>query len=110
MLLLISFGTLETCGVIFAKQALQSASQECAREAALPEATVESVRQTMQEFMARRDLTDASVTMSPPNPAGLPAGTTLTVTLTIPSSSAGFIAGQFFEGDISASTTVVKSF
>lgn len=110
LLLVVTLGTIETTSVIFTKQALQSAAQECAREAALPEATVASVEQTMREFVERRDLQDVSVTMSPANPSGLSAGTTLTVTLSVPASSAGLIAGQFVTGDISASTTVVKSF
>ncbi len=110
VLLLIAFGTIETCGAVFAKQSLQSAAQECAREAALPSATLASVRARLDEFSARRDLSSVVLTMTPSDPAGLPAGTTLVVSLSLPAEEVGLIAGQFLSGEVEASCTVVKSF
>ena len=110
VLVLIALGTLETAGVIFTKQALQTAAQECAREAAMPSATAASVQQKANEFTERRGLSAVTVTISPPNPTGLPAGTTLPVTVSISADEVGFVGAQFLDGPVAASCTVVKSF
>lgn len=110
VLVLICLGTLETAGVIFTKQALQTAAQECAREAAKPNATIASVQQVAQEFTDRRGIENIQITMAPANPAGLPAGATIVVTLSVDPDSVGFIGRQFLDGPIAASNTVVKSF
>ncbi|MEZ6108625.1 MAG: pilus assembly protein [Pirellulaceae bacterium] len=67
VLVLIALGTLETAGVIFTKQALQTARRN-AREAAMPSATAASVQQKANEFTERRGLSAVTVTISPPNP------------------------------------------
>lgn len=110
VLVLICLGTLETAGVIFTKQALQTAAQECGREAAKPNSTLATIQQVAQEFADRRSIENIQLSISPADPTGLPAGTTITVTLSVDPDSVGFVGRQFLDGPVGASNTVVKSF
>lgn len=110
ILVVIAMGTIETCSVIFTKQALQSAASECVREAAKPSATTTSVGDKLNQFAARRNLANVTLTMTPANPATLRPGDTLTVRVSLPYDGLGFIVSTFSQSDVSAECTAVKSF
>lgn len=79
MLLLVTFGIIETCDAIFLKQSLVLASQEGARVAVVPGATDVNVRTQVQLILRARGVREESITITPANFTTAPFGSMITV-------------------------------
>ncbi|MDP1563739.1 MAG: pilus assembly protein [Pirellulaceae bacterium] len=79
MLLLVTFGIIETCDAIFLKQSLVLASQEGARVAVVPGATQINVRTQVEFILRARGVQEESITITPANFTTAPFGSMITV-------------------------------
>ena len=79
MLLLLTFGIIETCDAIFLKQSLILAAQEGARVAVVPGATATNVRFQTEIILRARGVQEESITITPPNFQAAPFGSMITV-------------------------------
>jgi Flp pilus assembly protein TadG len=79
MLMLITFGIIETCDAIFLKQSLILAAQEGARVAVVPNATATNVTTQVQNILSARGVQHESITISPNNFTTAPFGSMITV-------------------------------
>lgn len=79
MLLLITFGIIETCDAIFLKQSLILAAQEGTRVAVVPGATTTNVRFQTELILRARGVTEESITITPANFQNAPFGSMITV-------------------------------
>lgn len=79
MLLLVTFGIIETCDAIFLKQSLVLASQEGARVSVVPGATDVNVRAQVQLILRARGVQEESITISPANFTTAPFGSMITI-------------------------------
>ena len=108
VIVLIVLGTIEAGSLLFLKQTLVQAAYEGAKvaivsgDAARAEAIVEAVA-------AGRNLQDVQVEFTPSDIANLPAGETLTITVTAPGDSNSLIPfGPFKNQIVRASTAMVR--
>ncbi len=79
MLLLLTFGIIETCDAIFLKQSLLLAAQEGARVAVVPGANDGNVRQQVRLILQARGVQEESITITPGNFTSAPFGSLITV-------------------------------
>ncbi len=79
MLLLITFGIIETCDAIFLKQSLILAAQEGTRVAVVPGATTANVRFQTELILRARGVQEESITITPANFQTAPFGSMITV-------------------------------
>lgn len=79
MLLLITFGIIETCDAIFLKQSLILAAQEGTRVAVVPGATTANVRFQTELILRARGVQEESITITPANFRNAPFGSMITV-------------------------------
>jgi hypothetical protein len=79
MLLLLTFGIIETCDAIFLKQSLLLAAQEGARVAVVPGANDGNVRQQVRLILQARGVREESITITPGNFVNAPFGSLITV-------------------------------
>jgi Flp pilus assembly protein TadG len=98
LLMLLSFGAIEFANLIFLRQTVAQISYEGARIASLPLSSKDDVRRTCEQLLAGRRITDGNVTVSPDNlSATTPAGTRITITVTIPASANAITPKWFFK-------------
>ena len=108
MLMLFSFGAIETANAIFLKQALSQVAYEGARTASLPDATEAAIVQRCDEFLAARRIKGATVSVSPANvSAKTNSGTIIEVTVTAPASANSISPMWFFKKSKMSNTTVM---
>lgn len=100
LLLLIAFGTIEACSMIFLRQSLEIAAYEGARVAIVPGMTDKSVTATCQTIANVRGVRGATVTINPTNISGQPYGTFINVMVTAPCASNAFFPPWFYAGRI----------
>ncbi|MBL8853821.1 MAG: pilus assembly protein [Planctomycetaceae bacterium] len=79
MILLVTFGIIETCDAIFLKQSLILAAQEGARVAVVPGATTTNVRFQVELILRARGVQEESITITPANFPSAPFGSLITV-------------------------------
>lgn len=79
MVLLITFGIIETCDAIFLKQSLILAAQEGARVSVVPGATMTNVRFQTELILRARGVQEESITVTPANFPTAPFGSMITV-------------------------------
>ncbi len=79
MLLLVTFGIIETCDAIFLKQSLILAAQEGARVAVVPGATTTNVRFQVELILRARGVQEESISITPANFPSAPFGSLITV-------------------------------
>lgn len=101
VLVVLIFGTIETCAVIFLRQTLCVAAYEGARVAIVPGATAENIQAQVLEILDQRHVVSPSIQIDPPGFDSAPALTLVQVTVTAPVAPNCLFARFFF-----GSTTV----
>ncbi|QDV73343.1 TadE family protein [Botrimarina mediterranea] len=87
VLTIITFGTLETCQLLFTKQSLAVAAYEAGRVAARPDGTTESTLNRFNQIATARRLQGANFTMTPADLNGVAVGESIRIDVTAPVSS-----------------------
>lgn len=101
------FGIVEFGRAMMVQQLLTNASRSGAREAALPESTVESVRAIVIQQLANASITlSADNVVVTPDPASANSNEQITVEVSVPYSEVGWISGDHFTGTLRASTSM----
>lgn len=109
-LLVFVLGVIEFGRGMMVQQLLTNASREGAREAALPDATVDSVKDKVVTFLADASvkITADDVTVSP-DPQSAYENEQITVTVEIGYNDIGWINGSFLDGIRLDATTRMRS-
>lgn len=108
--IMLVFGIIEFGRGVLVQQVITNATREGAREAALPESTVSSVKAKVVEFLA-----DSSIEVSPssvsvtPNPAAVINNEQIKVSVRVPYSSVSWIPGNFLGGASLSASTKMRS-
>ena len=101
------FGIIEFGRVMMVQQLLVNASRSGAREASLPDSTNESVAEIVIAELARSSitLTASNVTVTP-DPASANDDDQINVVVSVPYTEISWVGGSFFNGLLSASTSM----
>ena len=111
VVILVMFGTLETCSGIFLNESLKIVAYEGARVGVRRGATFASVQERCEEVLAARNVTGAAITISPSNFESLAALEPITVTVTAPYAGNSALAFSIFElRDSTASVAMMREF
>jgi Flp pilus assembly protein TadG len=126
VLVLLLFGTIESCTMIFLQQSLEIAAYEGARVAILPKVSETDIRATVDQILATRRVRDANVTINLlqysdsggswenvdfPNHQDAPYGTFIRVDVSAPCRSNAVFNLQFFgERQLTGSVAFMKEF
>lgn len=98
LLMMISFGAIETANAIFLKQAIAQVAYEGARAASLPDSAEADILQRCNEIISARRINGATVSVSPRNVSAATAkGTQITVTVTAPANANAISPVWFFK-------------
>jgi Flp pilus assembly protein TadG len=107
LFILMFFGIVEFGRGMMVQQVIIQASREGAREASLPDATLDSVKDIVQEFAEKSGVTikrdDIAVT---PNPASATNNEQITVEAEVAVSDVSWIPRSFLPASLRASTTM----
>ena len=108
LLIMLTFGMIELGRVVMVKQLLINASREGARLAILPASTAEEVIDHVETELSNSAINGVSVTLTPPSLASAPAGSAVTVAVSINASSVSWIPKPLFifSQTIDATTTM----
>ena len=108
LLMLISFGAIETANAIFLKQAISQVAYEGARTASLPDATEDDILKRCNEFISARRIKGATVSVSPKKvSAKTNPGTAIEVTVTAPANANAISPVWFFQKSKMSNTVVM---
>lgn len=105
VIILVVFGTIETCSMIFLKQSLRICAYEGARVALVPGSNAGNVLGGCQSFLDGRNIQSATVTVTPSDFDSQPYGTLVTVSVSANCSANSvlppwFYAGQQLRGEV----------
>lgn len=108
LFLLLVMGMIEFGRALMVQQTLTNASRSGAREASLPDATVNSVRQLVSNQLESSGISVHTDRIQvTPNPATASANQPITVTVAVPFDDVSWLAGTFLSNmDLSASTSM----
>ena len=84
VLTIITFGTLETCQLLFTKQSLAVAAYEAGRVAARPDGTTEATQTRFNQIAIARRLQSAEITMTPADLRDVAVGESIRIDVTAP--------------------------
>ncbi len=84
VLTVITFGTLETCELLFTKQSLAVAAYEAGRVAARNDGTTEAATSRFSQIATARRLQSASITLTPADVSAVAVGETIRIDVTAP--------------------------
>lgn len=111
IVILLMFGTLETCSGIFLRESLTVAAFEGARVGVRRRASANDVIAQVESVLVMRDVTNATIEVDPPDFSSLNALDPIQVTITAPTAGNSlFIFDSFVGRDISAQVTMVREF
>ena len=99
LIMLIVLGTIEAGSLLFLKQTLVQAAYEGAK-VAIASGDQDQVNQAVDAVVASRNLNNVQVQFTPPDLASVPAGETITITISAPGDSNSFIPFGPFENQI----------
>jgi len=109
LLVLLTFGSLELSNMIFLKQGLSIATYEGAKTATTPGTTSAQVTARIQEILSSRNITDATISITPQVEGSTARGTMVTVSITSEGNSVGILTTRLFtRGAIQAQSTMVR--
>lgn len=106
VLILLLLGMIETCSMIFLKQALACAAYEGAHTAVLADATAADVRTVADGILADRRVRGGTVEVIPNNLPGLAAGEFFEIRVSAPTDRNSILPGRFFRGQTLRSSAV----
>jgi Flp pilus assembly protein TadG len=108
---LIVFGTIEACSMLYLTQSLHIAAYEAARVSLIPQSTTTQVHEAAEQILENRKVQSATIQISPTNYASLSIGSPIRVTVSAPSDANSPIVGMFFTGKtISGVCTMMKEY
>jgi len=111
VVLLIMFGTLETCSGVFLKEALTVTAYEGCRVGVRRRATATDVTNECNALLAARGITGATVTVTPNNFSALNALDQISVTVSAPTNgNSAYIFNFLADRSVSAKVTMVREF
>ncbi|QDT68348.1 TadE-like protein [Planctomycetes bacterium MalM25] len=84
VMMVIVFGTLETCELIFVKQSLAVGAYESGRIAARPGGTADSAVTRFEQIMTSRRVNDATITITPADPTAVAIGDEIRIEVAAP--------------------------
>ena len=84
VVVLIVFGTIEACQMIYLKQSVTIAAYEGARTAIVPDVELGSVEVVVQQILDDRGIQNSTITVSPADIIFTPAGEYISVEVTAP--------------------------
>jgi Flp pilus assembly protein TadG len=87
VLIVITFGTLETCQLLFTKQSLAVAAYEAGRVAARSEGTTEEALNRFNQIATARRLQSSTITITPADVDEVAVGETIRIDVTAPVAS-----------------------
>jgi Flp pilus assembly protein TadG len=109
VLVLLVFASIESCSMIFLRQALSATTYEGVRVAIRAEATNQNVLDRCQEVLDGRNVRGASVTTTPADITAVDEGDPITVTVTASCDANSIMPPWFFGGrSLTASSAMVK--
>jgi Flp pilus assembly protein TadG len=108
LMIMLTMGMMEVGRAVMVKQLLVNASREGARMAILPSASSQTVIQQVQSQLAASSITGTTVTLTPPSLENAPAGTPVTVAISVNASQVSWIPNPAFtlNRTIATSTTM----
>lgn len=84
VMVVIVFGTLETCELLFTKQSLAVAAYEAGRVSARPNGSAATAQTRFDQIMAARRINNATLTITPADLSSLAVGETIRLEATAP--------------------------
>jgi len=109
VLTLIVLATIESSAMIFLHQSLSIAAYEGARIALVPTAEAENVRYQAELILEGREVNHPTVTVTPANFTGYPAGSWIQVQASAPFADNSLAGGWLFNGKtITATVEMMK--
>ena len=111
LIIAIMFGALEICSALFLEETLELAAYEGARVGVRRTATAEDAIARVEEILTIRNITGATVTVTPNNFAGLKALDPIVVTVTAPTEGNSTYIFNFMVGaEVTGEVTMVREF
>lgn len=108
-LALLVLGSIEACNVIFLEHSLTISSYEGVRVAIQHDASNAEVTGKCNQILTARHVNGPSVTITPSDVAGVPAGQTITIAVSAPCDANAISPSWFFGGrSLTAETVMVK--
>ncbi len=96
LMIMLTMGMMEVGRAVMVKQVMVNASREGARMAILPSADSQTVIQQVQSQLAASSINGTTVTLTPPSLANAPAGTPVTVAISVNASQVSWIPNPAF--------------
>jgi Flp pilus assembly protein TadG len=108
IMILLTMGMIEVGRMVMVKQVMVNASREGARLGTLPGVSNADVTAQVQEALQSASIPGVQITVTPVGLATAPAGTQVTVQLTVPASQVGWVPNPLFSvsKNITTSTTM----
>lgn len=107
----IMFGALEICSALFLEETLELAAYEGARAAVRRTATPEDAIARVEEILAIRNITGATITVTPDDFTGMKALDPIVVTVTAPTEGNSTYIFSFMVGsEVTGEVTMVREF
>lgn len=107
VLVILAFGTIEICGMLFMGQSLKIASYEGARVGVVPKAEATNVVFQCESILDSRGITGYDVQLTPGDPGSLDEGQDFRVTITADYGPNSWVGGWVFDSrTIERSTTL----
>ena len=111
ILVLLVLAMIESCTMIFLKQALTVAAYEGIRTSIEPNSTTANVEAACNAVLTDRRVNDAKITITPTNFQSIARGQYITVTVSAPAGKNSVIPDSFFSGrTLAGSATMMKEF
>jgi Flp pilus assembly protein TadG len=110
LFILLTLGMMEVSRMVMVKQLLINASREGARMAVLPNVTAQEVTTQVTQQLSASALNGVQISIQPAELSGAAVGTPITVSLSVPAASVGWIPNPVFAMNhtLTASTTMRK--
>ncbi len=108
LMIMLTMGMMEVGRAVMVKQVMVNASREGARMAILPSASSQTVIAQVQSQLSAASINGTTVTLSPPSLDNAPAGTPVTVAISVNASQVSWIPNPAFtlNRTITTSTTM----
>ena len=109
LLLTITFGTIETCRMMYLKQSLKIAAYETARLAILPGVTPADLQEHCELFLTSRHLEGHQLRCQPADPNDAQFGDLIRITVTMPAEANALVGAWFYQGDVLVETANIMA-
>jgi Flp pilus assembly protein TadG len=111
LIIAIMFGTLEICSALFLEEVLELTAYEGARVGVRRMATPEDAIDRVEEMLAKRNITGATITVTPNDFTGMKALDPIVVKVTAPTEGNSTYIFNFMVGaEVTGEVTMVREF